>query len=252
MDNKIKLEVCVDSIESAAIAQKAGAYRLELCDSLIEGGITPSYAKIKYIRYFKDIRLNVLIRPRGGDFLYTDQEFAVMKEDIHMCGELKCDGVVIGMLNADGTIDKKRNKELIDLARKYSMTVTFHRAFDRSKDLLQSLEDIIELKCDRILTSGGYVSAIEGTSMIRELIRQANNRIIIMPGAGITPDNVGELMENTNFQEVHGTFRSLYESSMQYRTTHLGNAREEYTYQQADFNKIKTILSILNFIQSIH
>ncbi|MCC8147283.1 MAG: copper homeostasis protein CutC [Bacteroidales bacterium] len=241
MNNRIKLEVCVDSLESAILAQRAGAYRLELCNSLIEGGITPSYALIKYAREL-NIRLNVLIRPRGGDFYYSDDELKVMKEDIRICGELGCDGVVIGMLNVDGTVDMKRNKILIDEARKYSMSVTFHRAFDRTKNLFEALDDVIALKCDRILTSGGYNSAIEGAGVIRKLIRQAEDRIIIMPGAGITRENVVYLFKETGFKEVHGTFRSQYNSFMEYRNTELGDQQEEYTYMHTDPEKVQAVL----------
>lgn len=237
----MNLEICVDSIASAIIAKQAGAHRLELCSSLIEGGITPSYSLIKFVRRL-DIKLNVLIRPRGGDFLYTDAEFELMKEDIHICGKLKCDGVVIGILHADGTIDKKRTSELIEIARNYNMSVTFHRAFDRSNDLFHALEDIIGLHCDRILTSGGYNTAIEGTEVISKLIKQAGSRIIIMPGAGITPDNIKKLKEETGFLEVHGTFRSKYNSKMQYRNPELGYCEEEYVFMQADPEKIKTAL----------
>lgn len=245
MTKNIKLEVCVDSLEGAVVAQKAGAYRLELCSGLIEGGITPSFGLIKSIREL-DIKLNVLIRPRGGDFLYTDFEYEIMKQDIHICGKLGCDGVVIGVLNPDGTIDKDRNRELIRIAHTYSMSVTFHRAFDRTNDLFRALEDVIGLKCDRILTSGGYDSALKGAEILLNLKRQAGNKIIIMPGAGITPQNACELIEKTEAAEIHGTFRSKYNSEMLYRNTELSNQDEEYTYLKTDYNKIKTVILSIN------
>ena len=241
----MKLEVCVDSLNSAKIAQEAGAYRLELCANLAEGGTTPSYALIKTVRSLENIKLNVLIRPRGGDFHYTQEEFEIMKEDIRICGELNCDAVVIGALNVDGTIDVENCKELIDVARSYSMGITFHRAFDRARDLFQSLEVVIDLGCDRILTSGGYESAIDGSEIISQLIKQAEDRIIIMPGAGISPQNIASLKRETGFSEVHGTFRDCYQGKMEYKNPNFKNQEEEYFYQQADVDKIRDVLRVL-------
>jgi copper homeostasis protein len=247
MLNKEKyVEVCTNSVESSLIAQNGGAYRVELCDNLTEGGTTPSHGQIEVIRKFLNIKLYVIIRPRGGDFMYSDIEFEIMKSDIEFCGKAKCDGVVIGMLNPDGSIDTKRSRELVDIAKKYSMGVTFHRAFDRSCDLFTALEDIINIGCERILTSGGKNTALEGADIIYKLIQKADNRIVIMPGAGITPENVQELKSKTGLIEVHGTFRSRYNGSMIYRNNNIGNPVEEFSIYKTDINKVREIVKIIN------
>jgi len=239
--NKQILEVCVDSVCNAVIAQSAGAYRVEFCANLQEGGTTPSPAQIEIARKQLYIKLYVIIRPRGGDFLYNETEFEIMKSDIHFCGKTGCDGIVIGMLNQDGTIDRERNSELIKLARRYKMGVTFHRAFDRCVNLFEAMEAIIELGCERILTSGGYDTAIEGAEVIRKLIEQAGERIIIMPGSGITPENVLEIIQKTGAKELHGTFRSSFPSSMLYRNGKLSRQDEEYELLLTDTEKIKSV-----------
>jgi copper homeostasis protein len=240
----MKLEVCSDSIVSAQIAQLSGAYRIELCTNLPEGGTTPSAGLIKKVRECLNIKVYVLIRPRGGDFFYNDTEFEMMQSDIEYCGECGCDGVVIGMLNADGTVDTERCRQLVETALKYNMGVTFHRAFDRSNDLFQALEDVIEIGCERILTSGGYENAIEGKDVVRQLIEKADNRIIIMPGAGITPENAQALIEYTGLQELHGTFRSIAPSPMVYRNEKLAHPEQEYFTWVADAEKIKKIIQL--------
>ena len=229
---KIILEACVDSIDSALAAQAGGAFRVELCDNLEEGGTTPSLAQIQIARKLLNIKLHVIIRPRGGDFLYNDIEFERMKQEIRMCGKAGCDGVATGILCADGNIDFQRNSELIHIAHQYSMSVTFHRAFDRCRNLFQSMEDIIRLGCNRILTSGGKDSAYEGREIIRELIQQAGERIIIMPGAGITVENIAALVKTTGLKEFHGTFRSQYNDGMQWIT---------------DTSKVKEAIRIANY-----
>lgn len=240
------LENCSNSVQSSIEAQKGGAIRVELCDNLAEGGTTPSLSQIQLTRENIDIQLNVIIRPRGGDFLYSDLEFESMKQDIHHCGKSKCDGVVIGILNADGTVDIERNKILVNIAREYNMSVTFHRAFDRCADLFKSLEDIINLGCDRILTSGGRKTALEGKEVIKKLIKQANGRIIIMPGSGINENNIAELVEATGLIEFHGSFRSRYNGKMQYQTKLLDSYDEEYTILQTDAQKVKLAIENAN------
>jgi len=208
--NKIMLEVCVESIDAALAAQQGGADRVELCQNLAEGGTTPSFGMIEAARRLLHIAVFVLIRPRPGDFLYNDTEFSLMQMDIHCCGKLGCNGVVIGMLNADGSIDAGRCAVLIAIARQYNMQVTFHRAFDRCCDRKECLESIIDLGCERVLTSGGQPSAPEGTAVLRQLVLQAGERIIVMPGAGITAENAAELIKNTGAKEIHGSFRNGY------------------------------------------
>ena len=245
--NKITLEVCANSPQSAIEAQKGGAVRVELCDNLREGGTTPALSQIEKSRQHVDIQLNTIIRPRGGDFFYTDIEFETMKQDIQHCGKAKCDGVVFGILNSNGSIDKKRNSYLVNLAHKYGMSITFHRAFDRTKNLFQALEDIIELGCDRILTSGGMPTALEGAAVIKKLIEQANGRISIMPGSGITEDNIYQLVKTTGLKEFHGSFRSKYKGEMKYISSSFSN-EEEYTILQTDADKVKKAIENANKI----
>jgi copper homeostasis protein len=246
MNDHLLLEVCADSLENALIAQSAGAQRIEFCASLPEGGTTPSPAQIRIARERLQIKLYVLIRPRGGDFLYNEREFDIIRSDIHFCGQTGCDGVVIGILRPDGTVDTERCRELVQTAVSYGMGVTFHRAFDRSNDLFQALEDIIELGCERILTSGGYDTAIEGMNIIRQLIEKAGERIVIMPGSGITPGNADELIRITGLKELHGTFRSRFSSRMQYKNTNLSHPEEEYELFQTDAEKVRSVLKIVN------
>ncbi|MBK5721552.1 copper homeostasis protein CutC [Dysgonomonas sp. Marseille-P4677] len=242
----ITLEVCANSTQSAIEGQRGGAVRVELCDNLSEGGTTPSLSQIKKTRQSIDIQLNVLIRPREGDFLYSDLEFDIMKQDIHYCGEANCDGVVFGILNPDGSIDIKRNRELVDIAHHYKMTVTFHRAFDRCANLFNLLEDIIDLGCNRILTSGGMKTAPEGKEILKKLIAQADGRISIMPGGGITENNISELVKSTGLKEFHGSFRSRYTGSMKYKSPFFDNENEEYSILQTDPEKVKLAIENAN------
>ncbi len=211
---KFKLEVIGFTIESCMIAQAAGAHRIELCDNPSEGGTTPSYGFIKTARENLSIELYPIIRPRGGDFLYSEIEFEVMKADIENCKSLGCDGVVIGILNADGTVDKKRCKQLVEIA--HPMKVTFHRAFDRTNDPFKAMEDIISIGCERILTSGQKNLATDGEELLNKLVKQANNRIIIMPGSGVNSDNIETLVKNTNSTEFHTSARTFVNSKMEF------------------------------------
>ncbi|MDR2956459.1 MAG: copper homeostasis protein CutC [Prevotella sp.] len=242
----ITLEVCAGSISSAIEAEKGGAIRVELCDNLAQGGTTPSKGEIDKTRQLIDIKLNVLIRPREGDFLYNDIEFEIMKEDIRQCGLSGCDGVVFGILTAEGKVDIERNNELVNIARQYNMSATFHRAFDRCANLPESMEDIIKLGCDRILTSGGKVSATEGKNIIRELIEKAKERIIIMPGGGITENNISELVKATNLTEFHGSFRSRVKGDMEYISPIFNDENEEYSILQTDAKKVKKAIENAN------
>jgi copper homeostasis protein len=182
-----KLEIIGFTIEGCLIAQQAGADRIELCDNAAEGGTTASYGFIKVAREKLQIELFPIIRPRGGDFFYTDDEFEIIKADVKLCKQLGCDGVVIGMLTNDRKVDKSKCQILVDIA--YPLAVTFHRAFDRTVDPFEALEDIIAIGCERILTSGQKTNALEGAALIKDLIEFADDRIIIMPGAGVRNDN---------------------------------------------------------------
>ena len=181
-------EICVDSVAGVRAAKAAGADRVELCADLLEGGITPSRGMIRQARTIEGIGLHVMIRPRGGDFLFDDDEFAAMRSDIETAKAEGADGVVIGLLSATGEIDIARTRELIALAR--PLSVTFHRAFDMTPEPFEALEALIELGVDRVLTSGQEASVLEGLPLIVELIERAGDRIVIMPGGGITARNI--------------------------------------------------------------
>jgi len=209
-----KLEIIGFTIESCIAAQQAGANRIELCDNFSEGGTTPSYGFIKAAREKLSIELYVMIRPRGGDFLYSDDEFEIMRQDIEVCKNSGCDGVVLGILTGEGKVDKKRCKELIDYA--YPLGVTFHRAFDRTKDAFQALEDIIEIGCERILTSGQHPKVTDSVEMIKQLILQADDRIIIMPGSGVNAENIISLIESTGAVEFHSSASAFADSNMKH------------------------------------
>jgi copper homeostasis protein len=208
------LEVCIDSVESAIASQQGGASRVELCDNLFEGGTTPSAGIIQVVRKNIEIDLNVMIRPRGGDFLYSAYEFEVMKADIIMAKELGANGVVFGLLNADGSIDTARSAQLIELAK--PLSVTFHRAFDMVSNPMAALNDLLELKVDRLLTSGLEATAYEGADLIAGLVNKAKNALIIMPGGGISEKNIAKIANITQCKEFHVTGRTVRPSGMSY------------------------------------
>lgn len=235
-----KLEVIGFNIESTLLAQFAGAHRIELCDNPGEGGTTPSYGFIKAARKRLHVDLYPIIRPRGGDFFYIDEEFEVMKTDVQVCKELGCDGVVIGILNPDGTVDKKRCSELIQIA--YPMGITFHRAFDRVNDASQALEDIIEIGCERILTSGLVPNALDGAETLAALMKQADKRIIIMPGSGVRSDNIIELAQKTGATEFHTSARMNIESKMEYTNEGM---KENLRSVSLDEEEVKKIIANL-------
>lgn len=211
---KYVLEVIGFTIQSCEIAQLAGANRIELCDNPTDGGTTPSYGFIKAARKKLAIDLFPIIRPRGGDFFYSDDEFSIMKNDIKVCKHLGCDGIVTGILKADGSIDKQRCSQLVELA--YPMEVTFHRAFDRTADAMIALEDVIKTGCTRILTSGLHKEAIAGVAIIKNLIVNAEDRIIIMPGSGVRSDNITDIATATGATEFHSSARTFTGGKMKY------------------------------------
>jgi copper homeostasis protein len=208
-----KLEVIGFNILSCIIAQESGAHRIELCYGPGEGGTTPSMGFIKAAREKLSIELYPIIRPRGGDFLYSDDEFHIIKSDVLLCKQLGCDGIVMGILNADGTVDKERCSKLVELA--YPLGVTFHRAFDRTNDAEKALEDIIGIGCERILTSGLRPNALEGMETLARLVQLAEERIIIMPGSGVRSDNIAGLAKSTGAIEFHSSARINIDTSMQ-------------------------------------
>jgi copper homeostasis protein len=211
----MKVEIVVYNIESARRAQEGGADRIELCDNPGEGGTTPSYGVIEAVRQNLSIDVFVMIRPRGGDFCYDNYEFHSMKRDISQCQKISVDGVVFGILNPDGTIDKKRCKELIEKAR--PLKVTCHRAFDMTRDPFEALEDCIEAGFDRILTAGQQAQASKGAELIGELIKRAAGRIAIMPGSGVNENTVHDIVSKSGAREIHFSATAFRESAMQYR-----------------------------------
>jgi len=215
MATPILIEVCANSYESALAAQLGGAQRVELCADLVEGGITPSAGMIERVRRDLRIPFNVLIRPRGGDFCYSEAEFDIMKRDILAAQSLGADGVVIGILKPDGTIDVERCSVLVDLAR--PLSITFHRAFDMSRDLFRAFDDVLKLGVDRLLTSGGRQTAMDGAEVISQLVRQAGEGLILMPGSGIKPDNITTLIQKTRAREFHLSGQKKIGSVMTYK-----------------------------------
>lgn len=240
------LENCANSALSAFEAQRGGAYRVELCENLHEGGTIPALAQIELTRELLTIKLHVLIRPRGGDFLYNRQEVDLMERSIRHCGQAGCNGVVVGMLNADGSVDVNRCVGLVTLAKEYGMSVTFHRAFDRCNDLERGLEQVISMGCDRLLTSGGYPTAIEGADTIKRLIEQAGDRIVIMPGAGITEYNIGSLVRKTGLKEFHGSFTSPVAGGMCFHSTTIDDSRAESGWLMTDAKRVRMAVEAAN------
>ncbi len=212
-----KLEVCVESVDGAAAAQKGGADRVELCANLLEGGTTPSAGSVRLARRLLRIGLHVMIRPRGGDFCYSANEFDVMKLDVESAKAAGADGVVFGVLAADGTVDVPRTRELAALAR--PMSVTFHRAFDMTRDPFAAMETLASLGMDRILTSGQESSVLEGLDLIAALVRQAGDRIIIMPGGGIHERNFAGIAERSGARDLHVAALIETEGAMKFRNT---------------------------------
>ncbi len=239
-----KLETIAFNIESCGIAQAAGAHRIELCDNPGEGGTTPSYGFIKAARKALSIDLFPIVRPRGGDFLYSDDEFEMMKADVQMCKDLGCDGVVIGLLNEDATIDKKRSSMLVNIA--YPMSVTFHRAFDRVTEPEKALEDVIETGCERILTSGFHPTATAGSENLNKLVELAGEKIIIMPGSGVRSENIVSLAESTGAVEFHSSARKNTGSQMKIVNPYMN---EELKTVSADEAEIKAMIEKLKSIK---
>ncbi len=240
----ILLEICAGSVTSCLAAQEGGASRVEFCDNLLEGGTTPSHGAIAAARDRLWITLNVIIRPRGGDFLYSDVEFEVMQRDILACKKLGVDGVVIGLLTADGDIDVARTKQLVELAM--PMQVTFHRAFDVARDPVQALKDIISTGCNRLLTSGQAPTAPEGAQLIRQLREQAGNKLVVMPGAGVRVNNIADLVRATGCQEFHTSGRAPFPSGMLYRNERVkmgAPGQDEYAIVETSAPLVQEILA---------
>lgn len=231
-----ELEIIGFDIDSCSIAQAMGATRIELCANPSEGGTTPSHGMIEQAKKTCSIPVFPIIRPRGGDFLYTKEEFEAMKTDIKTCLSLGCEGVVIGMLLPDGSVDVERTQELVAVAGK--MEVTFHRAFDRVSDPFKSLENIIIIGCKRILTSGLYQTALEGKEILKQLVEKAEDRIKIMPGSGVRSSNVVQLAAATGAKAFHSSARTSIKSKMMYSNP---NMFEDLTHATIDADEVRKL-----------
>jgi copper homeostasis protein len=229
MENSIKyiIEIATSDFITTRAAVEGGADRIELCANLAEGGTTPSYGTIIQCREAFTVSLYPIIRPRGGDFLYTDEEFAIMLKEVQLCKQTGCDGIVTGFLKADGNIDVKRTAAIVKAA--YPLGVTFHRAFDRCQNPFEALEQLIETGCERILTSGQKPAAPDGVDLIADLNRVANGHIIIMPGSGVRKDNISMLAEKTGCTEFHSSLRGKEDSKMEFIHPAFADSAESYS-----------------------
>ncbi|PID93158.1 MAG: copper homeostasis protein CutC [Bacteroidetes bacterium] len=247
MRKPIQVEVCANSLFSAFEAEKGGAFRVELCENIPEGGTTPSAGTICLARKKLSIRLHVIIRPRGGDFCYSEEEYEIMQRDILFCKEHGVDGVVFGLLDPEGKVDRERNQQLLDLAR--PMSCTFHRAFDVTRDGREALEDLIAMGFDTVLTSGEQVKAVDGVSLIAQRVEQAQGRIEIMPGSGINAENIRWMAEKTGATTFHLSARRPYPSRMVFRTQlPMGSlsADEEWNRRYTDAALVERVLRAAN------
>ncbi len=245
MQNYLIIEICANSLQSALNAQKAGADRVELCDNLYEGGTTPSAATIRLARKHLKIDLFVLIRPRGGDFCYSELEVELMVEDIKFAKDTGVDGVVFGVLQSNGKIDKETNRRLLEVAK--PMKTTFHRAFDVCVNPLEVLEEIIELGFDRILTSGQKARAIEGVDLIGQLVEKSEGRIAILVGSGVNAGNIVALEEKTGAGEFHFSAKDLVQSKMEFENVEV-NFGGKVVIPNRDYleSSVKKVLEVKN------
>jgi copper homeostasis protein len=243
------LEVCIDSVESAIAAERGGAQRVELCVDLLEGGITPSAGLIASVRSHISIDLFVMIRPRGGDFCYSDFEFEGMREEIRHARNLGADGLVLGLLDPDASIDIARTRGLVELAR--PLPVTFHRAIDMTPDLPAAVEHVIQTGATRILTSGGANNALRGMREIANMIERARGRISIMPGGGVTVETIPEIARTTGANEFHSSVRSTMPSPVGFRKQGIamgslpGNEFVRYEVREENVRALVTCLERL-------
>ncbi len=245
------IEICANSAQSCVEAEAGGAKRVELCAGIPEGGTTPSYGEIRMAqRLTSKIDINVIIRPRGGDFLYTEAEIGSMLLDIELCKQLGVHGVVFGCLTKEGDIDVPLMRRLIETAA--PLSVTCHRAFDVCRDPFRAMEELIDLGCDRILTSGQQSDAVKGIPMIKQLVERADDRIIIMPGCGVREENIALIEQETGAKEFHTSARSVLYSRMEYRNEQvpMGSnvVTSEFETVQTDREKVKRVVG--NFIFS--
>ena len=242
MTASILLEIAVFNIESALQAMDAGSNRIEFCENPLEGGTTPSYGSLQVLAKLATTPVFPIIRPRGGDFLYSKYEYDSIKEDLIMIKELDYPGAVIGFLNNDGSIDIDRTRELVELAGE--MEITFHRAFDRCNNAVKGLEAIIQTGCKRILTSGQVPNANDALPILKQLVDQAGDRIIIMPGSGVRANNIEHIIQSTGAKEIHSSARKMYPSKMNFNQSTM---QEQMQFTGVDENEILEMLGKLNF-----
>jgi copper homeostasis protein len=235
-DVKYVIEIATSDFLTTQAAVEGGADRIELCANLAEGGTTPSYGHIKKCREAFGVLVYPIIRPRGGDFLYNAEEFDIMLQDVKLCKQLGCDGVVIGLLNKDGTIDRKRTSLLGEAA--YPLGITFHRAFDRCRDPFEAMEQLIEIGCERILTSGQKPLATDAVEVIAQLNKAADERIIIMPGSGVRKENIMTLAEQTGCVEFHSSLRGKLKSEMEFVHPSFAASEDSYMNNSIDVNEV--------------
>jgi len=242
------LEICCYTVESALKAEKAGAHRIELCDNYNEGGTTPSHAAIQQAVTALSIPVNVIVRPRGGDFLYSKDEYEIIKQDVEHIKSLGANGIVIGFLLPNGDIDLQRTQEIVQLAG--AMEVTFHRAFDMCNKPILALKQLMTTGISRILTSGARQTAIEGKMLIAQLVNLAGNTITIMPGSGVNHKNLKELIQTTGAHEFHSSAKTFNTTQMTWFNPHIsmGGAStvDEYQVISVDTQSIQTMANILN------
>jgi copper homeostasis protein len=239
------LEIAVFSLESALIAQQSGADRIELCENPADGGTTPSYGYLKKAIEKIQIPVFPIIRPRGGDFLYTDSEWDIVLQDIQMCKDLGFSGIVTGSLHNDGLVHEVQLHQAVSLA--YPMEVTFHRAFDRVSDPLIALEQVIAAGCTRILTSGLHPEVMAGTPLLKQLVLQAGNRMVIMPGSGVRSSNLALLRAATGAREFHSSARLLVPSGMNSLNLAMQENLENISVEAAEISRMKQILLAAGF-----
>lgn len=242
MNSNGSLEVCAFHIESCLIAQQEGAIRVELCDNPIEGGTTPSYGTIKKVRESISILLYPIIRPRSGNYFYTDEEFEILLEDIKMCRTLGCDGISVGVQKQNAEIDKERFKRIVDTAG--DMGVTCNRVFDCTPDPMQALEDIIACGCERVLTSGQKSAAPGASALLKQLVAQAGDRIIIMPGAGVNSSNIEKLRGETGAKEFHSSARKPKVNPVSYINKEVSDYGNVYVADRQEVRRMIDILSL--------
>ena len=240
MAKKVTLEVCAFNVQSCITAEKAGAVRVELCDNPIEGGTTPSYGTIRRTREMIFLKLYPIIRPRSGNYFYDDAEFEIIRHDIQICRELGCDGISVGVQMIDGEIDKERLKRIVKWAG--PMGVTCNRVFDAAPDPFRALEDIISCGCERVLTSGQKTAAPDATELLAKLVKQAGDRISIMPGAGVKSSNIRKLIDETGAFEFHASARVAAPNPVTYLNKEVTDYGNVYI---ADESELRAMIALM-------